>query len=185
MKIFSGKFKGSNLCTTDKNPNTRPTIGRIRQNLINILKHSYFIDSGFEELVVADAFCGFGAFGFELLSQNAKRCCFINSNSTEIECIKKTAQKLGCMDSCEFINENALKLGELSNKVNLLFLDPPYNTELGEKFLKSSFCEQNLAENHLVVWEMNKFENHNLPNWDILEERTYGKVKLLFLRKSQ
>ena len=70
MRVVGGKHKGRTLIAPS-GQRTRPTSGRVRETVFNILGHSInnFNVSG---VSVVDIFAGTGALGFEALSRGAK-----------------------------------------------------------------------------------------------------------------
>ena len=61
MRIISGERRGAKLLTP-KGTSTRPTRGRIKEALFNILSGNQFINT-IRQRIVIDAFAGSGALG--------------------------------------------------------------------------------------------------------------------------
>ena len=66
MKIIGGKAKGTNLLAPVGRNTTRPTLGRVRESIFNVLTNV-----GLVETDVLDIFAGTGAMGLEALSRYA------------------------------------------------------------------------------------------------------------------
>ena len=75
MRIISGERRGAKLLTP-KGTYTRPTRGRVKEALFNILSGHQFINI-ITQRVVVDAFAGSGALGLEALSRGAALSIFI------------------------------------------------------------------------------------------------------------
>ena len=72
MRIISGELKGKSINYL-KNSNTRPLKDSVRENIFNILKHSFSINVKVENSNILDLYSGIGSFGIESLSRYAKK----------------------------------------------------------------------------------------------------------------
>lgn len=181
MRIIGGKFRGHRL-TAPKGQVTRPTTDRTREALFNILTHADFLE-GIENINILDVFCGSGALGLEALSRGAGSAVFIDQNTRGAQTNWQALKKPG---SAEFIAGDATRLGKKPDKLpaaDLVFLDPPYGQELGEKALRRLASGGWLKPDARIVFEMSAKKPESFPEgFDILHDRHYGDTRLLFLK---
>ena len=125
--IIGGKFRGAQLLVPDNAP-VRPTLGRIREDLFNILQPQI---RGCRFL---DLFAGAGTVGLEALSRSAEFCTFVDSHPVSVQAIRQNLQKLNlysCYDIISLNSENAINtLSRQGQKFDLVFIDPPYDLNL-------------------------------------------------------
>lgn len=188
MRIVAGKFRGKNLVKSD-HLNLRPTTDKNREALFNILSSGKFIkEIGFEIVgaEVLDMCCGTGAVGFEALSRGAKFVTFIDLNRAHLEIVKKNSALLGAEKSVEIICADAKKLSENKKLFDLIFVDPPY----AEDYLAimTSLLENGwIKKSSLLVVEFqtsSELKNFALPNFNLLDLRSYGKTTFAFFISS-
>ena len=86
MRIVGGKAKGTILLSPAGKNTTRPTLGRVRESIFNVLANV-----GLEEAKVLDIFAGTGAMGLEALSRGAAEAVFIDRTTSDI--IRKNAER--------------------------------------------------------------------------------------------
>ena len=79
MRIISGLLKGKSINFL-KNTKTRPLKDSVKENIFNILIHSNFMPTKFDEYNVLDLYSGFGSFGIECISRGAKKVTFIEQD---------------------------------------------------------------------------------------------------------
>ena len=138
MRIISGKFKGLRLASVGKGDNAahlRPTTDRVRESIFNLL-----INGGYGDPVtgarVLDLFAGTGALGFEALSRGASWVTFVDDGAVAAKLIHENAQLCKASDKIDFHRRNATKLPPCKKPAyDLVFLDPPYGKDLGQKAL--------------------------------------------------
>lgn len=184
MRIISGSMRGTKLFTLD-GLNTRPTLDRVKEPLFSILNFNL------EDAEVLDLFAGSGALALESLSRGAKHAVLCDNSYEAIRVIKQNIEKTKTEDRTLVISKNFQKaLEELSNKnmkFDIIFLDPPYKFDYAEKATQMIVDMNLLKENGIIIIETDTKEKviQNLQNIDInmYDERKYGRVTLLFLRK--
>ena len=181
MRIVAGKYKGRKF-DLPKESQTRPTLDRVKENIFNIINFEI------PNANCLDLFAGSGALGLESLSRNANQVVFVDEKSDSIKNIKSFLSMVKdengyclCMDY-----EDALKkLSTDKKKFDVVFLDPPYETQYAEKAIKLIKHFGLLSEGGIIVWEqleeLNKMENFISP-FKIVNERKYGTVKVVFLK---
>ena len=148
MRVVAGKYRGKNLASP-KDDRVRPTTTRIKETLFNVLQ-GYSQDA-----VVLDLFAGSGALGIECISRGAKEVVFVDNNKDSIELVRKNLQ--GIDGNFKVVNSdfsgvlrNAYVTGK---KFDMIFVDPPYASGLGELALGLIFDLDLLADGGVVVFE--------------------------------
>mgnify|MGYP000566945236 FL=1 len=148
MRVVAGKYRGKNLASP-KDDRVRPTTTRIKETLFNVLQ-GYSHDA-----VVLDLFAGSGALGIECISRGAKEVVFVDNNKDSIELVRKNLQ--GIDGNFKVVNSdfsgvlrNAYVTGK---KFDMIFVDPPYASGLGELALGLIFDLDLLADGGIIVFE--------------------------------
>lgn len=184
MRIISGKYRGTKLFTLE-GLNTRPTLDRVKESLFNILNFDL------QNAVVLDLFSGSGALGLEALSRGAKEAFLCDNSRAAVNIIRKNVQKLKLEAFTNIINkdfEKALQDLHIKNKkFDIIFLDPPYESNFAEIAVKKIIEFELLTENGIIVLETDNIEkvHKNLEGSliPIYDERKYGRVHLIFLSR--
>ena len=141
MRIISGQYKKKKLLLPDQNI-TRPLRDYVKESIFNYLLHNKDINFNFENSIILDIFSGSGSFGIECLSRGSAKVFFVEKNTKAIEVLEKNISSINSKDKCKIINKDILHI-DLSNllhtKVNLIFLDPPFNYELWNELIKKIY----------------------------------------------
>lgn len=184
-RIIGGKWRGRSI-TFDDAEGLRPTTDRIRETVFNWLQ-PYIYQS-----YCLDAFAGSGVLGFEALSRGARELVFIENNIKTVHGLRENIDKLDAQNASVF-HQDALSWLQsaarkhIENKFDLVFLDPPFHSELLARsctLLDSSGC---LAEDAIIYVEHNIDTDIDIPgNWTALKEKKAGQVAYkLFQSRSQ
>lgn len=159
MRVVAGKYRGKNLASP-KDDRVRPTTTRIKETLFNVLQ-GYSQDA-----VVLDLFAGSGALGIECISRGAKEVVFVDNNKDSIELVRKNLQ--GIDGNFKVVNSdfsgvlrNAYVTGK---KFDMIFVDPPYASGLGELALGLIFDLDLLADGGVVVFEHGAEKTYEVSN---------------------
>ena len=183
MRIVAGRARGTRLATP-KNSQVRPTSDRMRESLFNVLTHGI---EGFslDNARVLDLFAGTGALGFEALSRGADYCLFIEDSAAARGLIRENAECLAMTGHSKIWRRDATRLGQAGNlpAFNLVFLDPPYGKNLGEKALQSAIDGQWLAPSAIIVFEESSNAEAVFPaRISELDRRTHGETQIVIGR---
>lgn len=184
MRIIAGRNKGTKLFTLD-GINTRPTLDRVKEPLFSI------INFDLPDSTVLDLFSGSGALALEAISRGAKEAYLCDNSRDAIKIIKQNIEKTKTENQTVVIPkafDKALQeLAEKKVKFDIVFLDPPYKTDYAEKATEIIVENDLLKDNGLIIIEtdeknriVEKIQNIDITMYD---ERKYGRVNLLFLRK--
>ena len=164
MRIISGKYKGKKLngFTIE---GTRPTMDRVKESLFAM------IQTNLNEAIVLDLFAGSGALGLEAISNGAKKCYLIDNNEEAIKTIK--ANSTNIKEDLNIIYTDYKKfLKQIDQKFDIIFLDPPYQSNQLNKALKIIEERDLLKEKGIVVCEYEKISP--ITNLKLLKEKNYG-----------
>jgi 16S rRNA (guanine966-N2)-methyltransferase len=180
LRIIAGDLKGKKLFSI-KGQTTRPTSDRLRESIFNILSNRP------SDAFVLDLFAGTGALGIEAISRGALLSYFIDNKAEAISVIRKniTACKVE-NKSVIFqwdITKNLRCIETLKNKINLVFMDPPYNTNLIKVSLINLQQSGCLQAGACIVVEHSLYETLpcNLDFVSVIDQRKYSKTFLSIL----
>ena len=163
MRVISGKYKGKKLDGFNID-GTRPTMDRVKESLFAS------INSYIESSVCLDLFAGSGSLGIEALSNGAKKCYFVD-NSKEI--LKILEKNLTGIDNSILIKDNYVNaLKKIDDKIDIVFLDPPYNDNLIYPVIQDLLKSNLINDNGLIICEFTT-EEFTLP-LKIIKEKKYG-----------
>ena len=180
MRVISGIARGTKLYSLD-GLTTRPTLDRIKESMFNI------IQSKIENSQVLDLFSGSGALAIETLSRGANKAYLCDKSKDAINIIRKNIEKTHFQNNSVIINKDYLKcLEELENKkFDIIFLDPPYQSNFAEKSLEIIIQKNLLNKDGIIIFETDKEDIKDIEKLDIniYDLRKYGRVKLVFLNR--
>lgn len=185
LKIIAGKHRGKNI-QTKKNSAIRPTGARTRGAIFNILMHGQFGGQEHSPLIdksVIDLFCGTGALGLEALSRGAKHVTFIDESGDSIALANSNIAHMKETENAQCIRSDSTSLPKARRQCSLAFLDPPYNSGLATKSLKSLAAQGWLEDGAVAVVEVSSRETLTAPeHYIVFDERQYGNTKIVMLR---
>lgn len=184
MRIIGGKAKGTKLYTLE-GQNTRPTLDRVRESLFNMLQFKL------QDCIFLDLFSGSGACGLEAVSRGAKKAILCDNSKQAIEIIKKNVEKTHTNENIEVYKlsfEDVLK-NKIKDKVDIIFIDPPYNTDFAYKAIKIIIEKELINEDSTIIIETDQEKRikEQLKDLEIeiMDERKYGRVHLIFLNQKR
>jgi 16S rRNA (guanine966-N2)-methyltransferase len=182
MRIISGKAKGTKLYTL-QGDNTRPTLDRVKESIFNIIQNQI------PEATILDLFAGSGAIGLEMVSRGAKKAILCDKSKEAIGIIKKNIEKTHMEEKVELYNIDFKECIEKvsKEKFDIIYIDPPYETNFIEKSLEKIIEKNIIQENGIIILETDdekriKKEIEKI-NVAIIDERKYGRANIIFLSK--
>ena len=157
-RIIGGAGKGRRLKTA-AGVATRPTGARVRQSLFDILAPRL------PQCRFLDAFAGSGGVGLEALSRGASRVVLVDRSAAAVEAARENARALAhAGGEVQVFRQEALMalaaLADEGRRFDVVFLDPPYESDLYEAFIELS-GERLLAAGGVVVAQ--HFHKRALP----------------------
>ena len=177
MRISGGMAKGQrtvskNLFTkTLAGERIRPTSSKVREALFDILQPRI------EGARFGDLYAGTGTVGLEALSRGAGYAFFVEPNELLVVMIKKVLQDIGFRDKAAVLKGRAdeflLKAAIGNERLDIFFIDPPYQSSEIETVLPLIGEKGLLKENGLVIVE-HFFKKHIPEKAGLLKiSRTY------------
>ena len=154
LRIIGGAFRGRKL-EVPVCAGLRPTHNRIRETVFNWLQPVIL------ESRCLDAFAGSGALGFEALSRGAAYSFFVENDRIQAQGIEKNAKKLGTQATIIQSSWPGVKLS--SEKFDIVFLDPPFNSGLIDVAWNELLSQHLLADNCWIYLEHSTNEKPVIP----------------------
>ena len=177
MRVVGGIFRSRVLLSFSGN-DIRPTSDKVRESIFNIIQSRIF------GATFLDLFCGTGAMGIEALSRSAKKVHFNDRSKQSLELTKKNLKSLGVTDGVVTTNLDALTLLTTTReKYDIIFIDPPYASDLGVKSL--SLVKNALNDDGIVIFEDEKKFDGQIEGLKVVDTRKYGRVHLTFFAKGE
>lgn len=182
MRIVGGEFRGRGLAAPKTNA-IRPTSDRSRESLFNILSHAY--PEALAGTRILDLFAGTGAVGIEALSRGCRSALFVESGVEGRGLIQKNIETFGLQGRARIIRRDACKLGVSGTMgpFDLVFADPPYGKQLGDKALASAASGGWIGHGALVVLEEEVAADPDPGSvFQLLDSRAFGDTVMRFFR---
>ena len=182
MRIITGSARGAKLIAP-AGEHTRPTSERTKEAVFSMLQYE------FTGRRVLDLFAGSGQMGLEAISRGAQSAVLVDSDRTAIDAITKNAAHTRLADRakiCRAEAEGFLRTYR-GEPFHLIFLDPPYKTDLVEKSLSLIVARNLLATGGMVVCETGDpravfGENEKLAaHFTVLRRSRYGVAHIALL----
>ena len=185
MRIVGGRHRGRPLDAPDGLA-VRPTADRTRESMFNILCQGKLAE-GSNPLIdaqVLDAFAGTGALGLEARSRGAAKVTFLENQAASLKACRANVKSLGEEDSCEIIQGDVLRPPPAKQACTIILMDPPYNQDLPRPAITALTAAGWIASDAIVVVELMTQESFETPEgFEELDNRKYGKARLIFLRR--
>lgn len=121
MRVIAGEAKGRRLKAPTSG--TRPMADRMRESLFSSL-------GDLEGLEILDLYAGSGSLGLEGLSRGASHATFVELARDAILKLEQNLEATGLGDrsEVEWGDVGAVLARPAARRVDLIFIDPPYNT---------------------------------------------------------
>ena len=205
MRIVAGRHRGRRL-EAPAGMAVRPTADRTREALFNILTQGKLPwrapvggqgvggqaveERGAERRAnplagarALDAFAGTGALGLEALSRGAAFVTFMENQAAALAACRNNIALLEETARSEALRCDVLRPPPAPAPCDLVLMDPPYNQGLASPALAALEAAGWLAPGALGVVELMAKESFAPPEgFETLDERKYGKARLVFLR---
>jgi 16S rRNA (guanine(966)-N(2))-methyltransferase RsmD len=132
IRIIGGLWKRTRLKVADR-PGLRPTPDRVRETLFNWLGQDL---SGWRCL---DAFAGTGVLGFEAASRGAAQVLMLEQDAALVTQLMALKTRLGATAVHVERGDGVMALKKATpGTLELIFLDPPFDSALFEKALAAA-----------------------------------------------
>ena len=179
MRVITGSARGRRLKELE-GMETRPTTDKVKESLFSIIQFDI------EGRRVLDLFAGTGQLGIEALSRGAGECVFVDQRSDAVELIRDNVKLCGLESAARIRKGDALAYLRSGEKFDLIFLDPPYASDLLDQALEQ-ITRFDICRGHgIIVAE--SAADHILPTvqepYSLYREYRYGKIKLTVFHRS-
>ena len=181
MRIVAGQWRGRPIVAPE-GVTTRPTADRTRETLFSMLASRL---GSFDDLAVADLFAGSGALGLEALSRGAASALFVEQDPAAIRAIRKNIANLRAQSVCDVRAGSVLSLGPAKAPLDLVLLDPPYQTGAGSVALEKLIRLGWIGPATWISLETAADEEPKVKGLEAVADRRVGKARLTLLRLKQ
>lgn len=155
----------------------RPTSGRVRQALFNMLRELV------QDAIFIDLFAGTGSVGLEALSHGARQVYFIEHDRRALAILQANIRRCDMVERATIVAAplpQALQQLPASLRADILFLDPPYASDLAEVTLAALAECHLLAVHGVLVWQ--SMARRAIPQMvlerPLWKSRRYGNTQL-------
>ncbi len=173
VRIIGGQWRSRKLRFLAA-PGLRPSPDVVRETLFNWLQNSV------QGKHCLDLFAGSGAFGFEAASRGAEFVTLVESNPKVARQLTQNRILLNAENLISVNCETAeMFIQRCPDKFNLIFLDPPFNTNLLNQIF-GLLADNNLLATDALVYIESPNDNAVLPippAWHIIRQKTRGQVQ--------
>jgi 16S rRNA (guanine966-N2)-methyltransferase len=195
MRIVAGRHRGRRL-EAPAGVTVRPTADRTREALFSILGQGKLPwrpgakargpgrqGNPLAGIRVLDAFAGTGALGLEALSRGAAHVTFMENQAAALSACRNNIDLLEEAARSELVRCDVLRPPSAKAPCALVLMDPPYNQDLAAPALGALAKAGWLAPGALAVVELMAKEPFTAPEgFEVVDERKYGRARLVFLR---
>ena len=183
MRIISGSFKGKKILLP-KDKLTRPLKDLTKESIFNIIKHSKLLNIELKNSNILDLFSGVGSFGLECLSRGAASVTFLENYKDVLNILKKNIDNLKQQNYTKIIEKDVFEqdtLKILSDKFEIIFMDPPYKEKKLINLLNTIIKLKLLKDNGIIIIHRHKKDEDILPdNFNLIMKKNYGISKIIF-----
>lgn len=188
LRIIGGKWRSRKVSFPDVE-GLRPTADRVRETLFNWLQETIMRED------CLDLFTGSGACGLEALSRGARHVSFVDSSHKALDSLRANLKMLEATDYAVYCEDALTCLRAFGSRsvpthdgrYGLVFLDPPFASDLLQKSAESLENSGILRENAFIYIESDRdITAAHLPaNWRAHKYKRAGKVYFgLFVREA-
>lgn len=178
MRIIAGQWRGRKL-VAPQGDTTRPTADRTRETLFSMLTSRL---GSFEGLQVADLFAGSGALGLEALSRGAAHCLFAEQEAAAMRALRKNIANLNATQQCDVRAGSAMALGPAKQPLDLILMDPPYDTGAAAVALDKLNRLGWLSTSSWISVETSRKQEISVKGFEAETVRDVGKARISILR---
>lgn len=175
MNITGGKYNSRKIKTAEFE-NIKPTLSKTRQGIFNTL--SAMLD--FNEKIFIDMFSGSGIMGLEAFSRGFRVISFEKDKKTALA-IKEAYKSLGITPALYF-GDSLKNILKIQTKADIIFIDPPYDSDLYEKSLAVIKNNDILNDDGVIILEHPIDKSIDTNGFEIIKTKTYGNKQISYLK---
>lgn len=180
LRIIGGIHRSRIIKFKDNIDGLRPTPDRVRETVFNWLGQTL------NGKTCLDLFAGSGAMGFEAISRGAKSVMMIEANKSVYPDLVNNAKLLKIAGGSP-VGEIDLKLQDAINYINqgsqsfdIIFIDPPFDSDLLQISLNALRASQLLNENSKIYIECQKLPD--LTGYKVIKEGKAAMVRFFLIK---
>lgn len=176
MRVITGTARGRKLLEPEGMA-IRPTTDMVKEALFNIVQFDI------EGRRVLDLFAGTGQLGIEALSRGAAEAVFCDESAKSVKLVRANLERCGLSGRVE--QTDSIAYLSRDGRFDLVFIDPPYDTDLIEKALNVIQNVDLLNDGGIIICESRreKILPELAPPYRRALTRRYGKVCLTVYKK--
>jgi 16S rRNA (guanine966-N2)-methyltransferase len=177
VRIIGGDWRGRKLPVAVA-PGLRPSGDRGRETLFN------WLQPVIRGARCADLFAGTGVLGFEAASRGAAEVWLVENAAPIAKVLRESARLLNA-EQVSVIETNALHwlAGRPASSLDLVFIDPPFDTGLAPQVLETLVDTRCLAPGALVYLECPRLDPlRAMKGFVQTREKVIGEVRMQLLQ---
>ena len=178
MQITGGIYNSRKIKTPEYD-NIKPTLSKTRQGIFNTL--ASMID--FEGKIFFDMFSGSGIMSLEAVSRGFKAVSFEKDRKTALA-IQQTFKALNLTPEIYF-GDSLKNIIKPAYKADIIFIDPPYDSDLYEKSLEVIRNNNILNTNGILILEHPIDKQIKYEGFDIIKAKIYGNKQITFINQAE
>ena len=180
MRVISGSARGRRLKELP-GMDTRPTTDQVKESIFNIIQFDV------EGRRVLDLFAGTGQMGIEALSRGAAHATFVDLAPAAAKIVRENVELTRFTDVSKVVQSDWRGfLSSCREKFDLIFLDPPYKTDMLENAMQAIAAIDILSEHGIMICEspLDKKLPELAAPYEKGKEYRYGKIKVTLYRRT-
>lgn len=129
--------------------------------------------------------------GIEAISRGAKKAILCDKSKQAIRIMEKNIEKTHTKEQIELYQtafEELLKT-KIKEKLDIIFIDPPYQTDFAYEAVKIILEKDLIHQDSIIIIETDQEkrikEQLETLEIEIMDERKYGRVHLIFLNQKR
>jgi 16S rRNA (guanine966-N2)-methyltransferase len=180
MRIVGG-ILGGRVLRAPAGAATRPTSEKVREAMFGILAH---LHGALEGNQVLDLFAGSGALGIEALSRGAAHATFVDFGKVPLGVIRGNLRELGLDSRATVVGGDAVTAALQPGPWDVVFVDPPYASDLAVRAVTAIPIEQLAAVATIVI----EHDRRHAPPDQLgsllrVDQRRYGDTLVSFYQR--
>ncbi len=177
LRVVSGIRRGK-ILKAPEGMDTRPTTDKVKGAIFNIIQFEI------QDKKILDLFGGSGQLAIEAVSRGAREALVVDNSRKAAEIIRENVK------GCNFEKEISVRCADFSEvltkgaKYDVIFLDPPYASDLLKKALELIVRFDILSNDGIIVCEtddLSRVDELFGEKYSVREYK-YGRVRLLVIR---
>ncbi|MBQ3641847.1 16S rRNA (guanine(966)-N(2))-methyltransferase RsmD [bacterium] len=175
MQITGGIYN-SRKVKAPEYENIEPTLSKVRQGIFNALLS--LISA--EGKVFFDMFSGSGIMSLEAISRGFKVISFEKDKKTAFA-IKQAFASLNLKPDL-YVGDSLKSVIKTGMKADVIFIDPPYDSDLYEKSLKIILDNRILKDGGIIILEHPVDKEIDIKGFELVKAKKYADKQISYLQ---